>query len=105
MKEGFTEAQCNLLYQAEMWKEERVQVLKERAELRAENERLRKALLPLCCFGVEDYDYREDMPEEIDDPQEAWEWRLANSSPDTYMNVEMFQRDVLAARKALEQKS
>jgi hypothetical protein len=43
MKKGFTEAQCNLLYQAEMWKEERVQVLKERAELLAENERLRKA--------------------------------------------------------------
>ena len=44
MKEGFTEAQCNLLYQAEMWKEERAQVLKERAELLAENKRLRAAL-------------------------------------------------------------
>jgi hypothetical protein len=39
------EEQCNRRYHTEMWKEERVQVLKERAELRAENERLRAALL------------------------------------------------------------
>lgn len=98
------EEQCNRRYHTEMWKDERVQVLKERAELLAENERLRKALLPLCAFGVEDHDYSEDMPEEIDDPQAAWEWRLANSSPDTCLMVEMYQRDILAARKALEQK-
>ena len=66
--------------------------------------RLRKALLPLCAFGVEDHEYNDDMPEEIDDPQEAWEWRLANSSPDTCLMIEMYQRDILAARAALEQK-
>ena len=35
------EEQCNRRYHTEMWKDERVQVLKERAELLAENERLR----------------------------------------------------------------
>ena len=39
------EEQCNRRYHTEMWKDERVQVLKERAELLAENERLRAALL------------------------------------------------------------
>ncbi len=39
------EEQCNRRYHTEMWKDERVQVLKERAELLAENERLRDALL------------------------------------------------------------
>lgn len=35
------EEQCNRRYHTEMWKDERVQVLKERAELLAENELLR----------------------------------------------------------------
>jgi hypothetical protein len=39
------EEQCNRRYHTEMWKDERVQVLKERAELLAENDRLRAALL------------------------------------------------------------
>lgn len=39
------EEQCNRRYHTEMWKDERVQVLKERAELLAENERLRAALI------------------------------------------------------------
>lgn len=39
------EEQCNRRYHTEMWKEERVQVLKERDELLAENERLRAALI------------------------------------------------------------
>jgi len=82
-----------------------VELVNNADELLAENERLRKALLPLCCFGVESYEYDDDMPEEIEDPQEAWEWRLANSSPDTGLMTEMYQRDILAARAALEQKS
>ena len=39
------EEQCNRRYHTEMWKDERVQVLKERAELLAENKRLRAALI------------------------------------------------------------
>jgi hypothetical protein len=39
------EEQCNRRYHTEMWKDELVKVLKERAELLAENERLRAALL------------------------------------------------------------
>jgi hypothetical protein len=52
MKKGFTEAQCNRRYHTEMWKDERVQVLKERAELLAENERLRAALESIATVNV-----------------------------------------------------
>lgn len=48
------EEQCNRRYHTEMWKDERVQVLKERAELLAENKRLRAALLDVlaeCAIG------------------------------------------------------
>ena len=44
------EEQCNRRYHTEMWKDERVQMLKERAELLAENERLRAAKCPTWSF-------------------------------------------------------
>ena len=45
------EEQCNRRYHTEMWKDERVQVLKERAELLAENERLKSLLTGWQEFG------------------------------------------------------
>jgi hypothetical protein len=45
------EEQCNRRYHTEMWKDERVQVLKERAELLAENERLKSLLTDWQEFG------------------------------------------------------
>lgn len=44
MPKGFTEAQCDLLHQAALWREERSGVMKEHAALTEENNRLREAL-------------------------------------------------------------
>ena len=46
------EEQCNRRYHTEMWKDERVQVLKERAELLAENDRLRAALESIATAAL-----------------------------------------------------
>ncbi len=47
------EEQCNRRYHTEMWKNERVQVLKERAELLAENKRLKSLLTDWKEFATD----------------------------------------------------
>ena len=47
------EEQCNRRYHTEMWKDERVQALKERAELLAENERLKSLLTDWQEFATD----------------------------------------------------
>jgi hypothetical protein len=66
------EEQCNRRYHTEMWKDERVQVLKERAELLAENKRLR-AGLQRAARGLEKLGADE---EDISDAYEALEQKL-----------------------------
>jgi len=80
------EEQCNRRYHTEMWKDERVQVLKERAELLAENKRLRAALIFI----------RDKEQAALNEAE-----RLRFNIPEDAGCMEILH----AARKALEQKS
>ena len=80
------EEQCNRRYHTEMWKDERVQVLKERAELLAENKRLRAALIFI----------RDKEQAALNEAE-----RLRFNNPEDAGCMEILH----TARKALEQKS